>query len=407
MSRRATLPSAGLSGGLLLSGAYAMRALAQLALLVGITRAAPPDVLRDFILGVAIITPAQPLAEMSLRQLYVLARVPPGLRSVMVVRTISSTCLLAIAVVVGALVSVSPAIMLPVAAAKVVDLVADGYHASLQRGQRMPAVALLIGANGLATAFTAAAVALLGGSGYVALWLSVAWSMGFLVAGALVERQVARDRFDRDRWSASPLVRQGLPVGLGVSIMAVATATPQYVLAAASSVEDLARFAYLMYLVVAFDLLTNGVTQGRLSELREARDAHGLSGLRSAALRQAGLLSVVNTCMAAVLLAAYVPLVRLTTGLRLDLAWTHLVMVLFLVAVMPFAFQLANALTAYGLGKTNLLISATGATGVVLGATLLVPRWWLGGALLAMCFGPAARALASVVALRTGVRRAT
>lgn len=380
------------------------RVAVQLAIMALTARYFGAEDAGEFALALAMTAPVFVILDLGLRTLY-LSRVPhPPYTQLLRVRLAATLCALLVS---GALVLVRPTIapvIVAVAVAKAADLFMELSIGPLQlAGRLLRGTALTVGTGvvvlvvyvvsfprgfheALATALVVGAAAL---------------SVGSLVLGAAaagVAEKAARRR------PASGLVRDGLALGFGNGIVSLSSSVPQLALAGAFSTVVSGRYAVMLYVVVAGEMLLNAVSQSVLPSVTQRRTTEGADGLAAWADRwmRRGTIFALPAAAAAVGLAwVTVPLIM---GDVYRFTIVETVLLATMLTLLPALFIGSVALQALNEYRTTAIISIATLVAVVISSLLLVPAFGVPGALGATIIGTIVRIL---LARRRWTRAAT
>lgn len=387
-----------------------LRSFSQFVLLVLFTRLGGQAVAAEFVLAVAVLAPALPLCDMALRTILVLDESDLPLGPPLRIRLAAYALLLVtLLVAVCPLVGIDPVILLSLFGLKCVDAFADLYHAMLQRSNRMSLVGWLIASNAAVSSAMAVLMASSTGIPISGLYASVFTSACFLWIARSYAYPVLGPSsnvafsYYLGRGTYKYLLSLGLPIGGSVALIGLASAFPQYVLAATSSPMALTTFAYLTYVVVATDLLINGLTQASLRKLADVRSQGTAMSLLRYLWRRSTVMSATVTigCLASLPLISWV--IELASSHQIKIDLVEALLAVSIVSVLPYAFLMPYGLNALKNSSGAFASNSLGAVTILVASLLLIPRYDLRGALLAMLLSTLVRGATAFILLRKRV----
>ena len=355
--------------GLLLT-ASAVRYTGQLVLLVLIARLLDPATLGTYTVALAICAPVYIVAGFGIRTVYLTLRTAIPWRSYE--RFLMSALAIAYAVVVIIAFVVSPAIaqvLLAVSAIRTVELLSDLYDAMLQRAGRPGLIVAVMGSSAVVQVIAVGAVLLPGGSLPAALWTSFAVCACNLLclARPVATRAVGAAR-SADAGSMRPwalIFSAGLSTGVAVGMITLLSTVPQYLLALGGEVADAGRFAVLLYIIVATEMLLNALAQSWIPHARALFAAGRLTARTVAATSARWVLIVGPIGMLGIGAAAVV--LPLVLGPSYAITPATAAPLALVVVVVPGVFAADTAIVVHNRYALSLVISL-GA--LALGATL-------------------------------------
>lgn len=363
--------------GLLLS-ASAVRYTGQLVLLVLIARLLDPATLGTYTIALAICAPVYIVAGFGIRTVYLTLRTAIPWRSYE--RFLVSALAIAYGVVVIIAFVVSPAIaqvLLAVAAIRTIELLIDLYDAMLQRAGRPGMIVVVMASSAVVQVIAVGAVLLPGGSLPAALWTSFAGcACNLLCLARPVAARAARaadaarpaEAGSTRRWAL--IFSAGLSTGVAVGMITLLSTVPQYLLAIGGEVADAGRFAVLLYIIVATEMLINALAQSWIPHARTLFDAGRLTARTVAAtyvrwVLIVGPIGLLGIGAASIVLPLVLgPAYAITPATAAPLA--------LVVVVVPGVFAADTAIVVHNRYAMSLVISVGAlAVGVILGLSLV------------------------------------
>lgn len=383
-----------------------LRSASQFVLLVLFTRLSGQEVAAEFVLSVAILAPALPLCDMGLRTVLVLDEADIPLGPPVRLRLAAYAILLATLVfVVGPLVDLDKDILLSIFVLKCLDAFADLYHALLQRSHRMLLVGWLIAGNAVLSSILAILLAAGVGVALYGLYASVFTSAVFLWIARSSARGIGATTIDSPQNDLGTgvyryLLRLGLPMGAGIALTGLASAFPQYVLATTSTPEGLTTFAYLTFVVIAVDLLINGLTQASLRKFADVRSTGAGVGLLRHLSHRSLRMSMIVTLGSLVSLPLISWGIRWATGDKIEISLVECLLVVAVIAFLPYAFLMPYGLNALKKSTDVFVSNSLGAIVLLLASLSLIPFYGVLGALVAMLSATCVRSSSAFLMLR-------
>ena len=368
------------------------RVAMQLAVMTITARTFGPAAAGEFALALAMTAPIFVVLDLGLRTLY-LSRTPrPGYRQLLSVRVVSTAGALALCAGLGTLRPEMFLVVLVVALNKASELFLElaigplqllgqltrGTVVTLAASATTVGVYLLTSDHGFVPALTIAM-----GSGAVLL------GAGSLVLGGRTARRVEQEV--RRSVQIRGLVRDGLALGVGNGIVSLATSVPQLVLAATFSTVVSGRYAVMLYVVLAGEMLMNAVSQSVLPSVADRFSVEGRLGLRVWAIRWTRLGTAIAFPAAGVAVAAAAAVLPRLMGDVYAMTLPEALMLTAMLVLLPALFVGSVALQARNDYRTTALISVATLLVVTISAFLLVPIFAAVGALAASSGGTVTR----------------
>jgi O-antigen/teichoic acid export membrane protein len=368
------------------------RVLMQLAVMTVTARQFGPSAAGEFALALALTAPVFVILDLGLRTLY-LSRTPrPAYRQLLSVRAVATACALAVCVGLGLLRPEMLLVVLVVALNKAAELFLELSIGPLQllgRLTRATVVTLLASGTTVAVYLSTA------NAGFVpALAAAMFSGAALLSAGSLVLGGRAAAQVERGARHASDvrgLVRDGLALGLGNGIVSLATSVPQLILAATFSTVVSGRYAVMLYVVLAGEMVMNAVSQSVLPSVADRVTAEGPRGLRRWALRWTRIGTLLAVPAAVVAVATAAALLPRLLGEVYAMTMPEAAMLAGMLVLLPALFVGSVALQARNDYRTTALISVATLLVVTVSAFLLVPVFAATGALAASSGGTLTR----------------
>jgi O-antigen/teichoic acid export membrane protein len=403
---------------LLAFGGNLIYVAAQWALLVVLTRLGTPDDVGVFALGLAISAPVMLFASMNLRAALVTdAQGEFQLRDYLSLRIVASSLAYAVVLVI-AVARRSPLevtlVIALIGLSKLVESIADILHGFLQQHERMGAVArsltlkacLMVAAFALTFASTKSVALAAGG-------LVVSWTIVVAVYDVPVTVAVARDvgasvrdlvpRFDPA--TLRRLARQTFPLGLTAALLSLVTNIPRYVLESYEGPAALGVFANLTYLVVAGALVVRAVGQAGSPRLARYWATNELPKFTRLVARMLGLVLVFGSlCIVGALLFG-----PWLLGIVFGASYRdHAGILVGVVAAGTLTWL--SSILGYAAGATRLFARFVVPYAALVGVTLvvsmvLIPRWRIDGAVIALVVTACASLAAPTFILSTAFRQ--
>jgi O-antigen/teichoic acid export membrane protein len=280
------------------------------------------------------------------------------------------------------------AVIVLVGLSKTIESLGDAIAGLLQKAERLNRVSIslmLRGAFSLA-AFAAAfwvfhdlvaAIAAL-----IAVWLSVFVFYDLYQARLLVRRPSPLISF---RWQRlKQLAAVSAPLGIVMTLISLNVNIPRYLLEHYGGARDVGIFASLAYIVVALNLLVNAMGQSAMTRLSTL--------FARASYRRFSRLLLRLSIVGLVILAAGVPVCWLGGRFLLTLLYRpeyaeHASVLVILIAgagIGATAFFITCGLSAARCFRPQVYVFASSTLATFLGAMVLVPRYQLNGAAVAL-----------------------
>jgi len=246
----------------------------QVALLAVIAHTAGPVAVGQFALALAITAPIFILTGLGLRTVVVTLKTPFTSGDVLAVRATTTALALAASLAAGGLVpSADWRVVALVAAIKVADAFSDAIYGLYQVAGRFTAIPVL--ATFQSVAYVAAVLAAGLATGEVLAALGCGAAAACLVSAAMVAHTLRDSRpaaagqpGRRPQRPRRALVRAGVPSGLAQGAVSLVASVPQLVLAETAGAAAIGRYAVLIYVIVAAELVMNAITQAWLPAAR-------------------------------------------------------------------------------------------------------------------------------------------
>jgi O-antigen/teichoic acid export membrane protein len=400
----------------------------QLGILVVLAKLGTHEMIGQFALGLAIVSPVMICAGLSsLRIVHATdARGDYHFQDYLGLRIL--TTITGLAAVAGIVYftnysRVTAGVILIVAFAKAVENLSDVFGGLLQHQERMDLLALSTMLRGtLSLLFMAVGLYLTRNILVAALCLAFSWTLTLLLFDVRVGASLlaAPSRVSslafalktvggllRRGWNWRILVAigtLGLPVLIAATLVSVTTNIPRYFIEHFLGISELGKFAAMAYPMAVGITVINAVGQSAMPRLaREYADGN-LQRFSGLMLRLIGIATVLG--VGGVLLIQFAGGTILTLLYRPEYA--NYTSVFFWITVGT-AFFLISGILGYGVNavrhfRTQMLISIAVALVAVAACRLLVPRWHLTGAAIAIIvtatFQAVANAAVIVYALR-------
>jgi O-antigen/teichoic acid export membrane protein len=374
-----------------------------------------PETVGDFALALALTGPVMLFTQLSLRSIQVTDAsrtftlgdyLALRLTTTAAAMTVIVSGIVVVRATVFSGVDVAVSVILIVALAKAMDSVADVVFGEWQREERLDAVAVVYGLNGLASV---AALSL-------AIWAtgSLVWgAAGFLCGSAFAlavalsaNSSITSSRL-RPRWQVrtlAELARLALPLGPAMLLVALNGTVPRYFVAGHLGSRDLGVFAAISAVVLTGSIIVSATGQAlspRLAVEYAIGDRRGfLSLLRKFIFAAAGI----GGCGVIVLIVSGKTLLSvLYTPVYADAADVMVIAMGasalgFVGSTLGYAMNAARRFSAQVPLFAVVLITTSGA------AALLVPRYGIAGAAWAAVVGSSAQICGSVVVLFWALR---
>lgn len=368
------------------------RVAMQLAVMTITARSFGPAAAGEFALALAMTAPIFVVLDLGLRTLY-LSRTPrPGYRQLLSVRVVATAGALALCAGLGILRPEMFLVVLVVALNKASELFLELAIGPLQLlGQLTRGTVVTLAASATTVGMYLVtsdhsfvpALTIAMGSGAVLL------SAGSLLLGSRTARGVEHEA--RRSVNIRGLVRDGLALGVGNGIVSLATSVPQLVLAATFSTVVSGRYAVMLYVVLAGEMLMNAVSQSVLPSVADRFSVEGPMGLRVWAIRWTRLGTAIAFPAAGVAVAAAAAVLPRLMGDVYAMTLPEALMLTGMLVLLPALFVGSVALQARNDYRITALISVATLLVVTISAFLLVPVFAAVGALAASSGGTVTR----------------
>ncbi|SMY11382.1 O-antigen ligase family protein [Brevibacterium jeotgali] len=391
----------------LLLSASAIRYAGQLVLLVLIARSTSVAGVGTYTVALAVCAPVYILAGFGIRTVRLTLRreVPTRTYERFLLSSVASAGALIVVIGLFLPTQISVVILL-IALVRTGETFMELYGAMLQRAGRPGAIVAVIGTGTLLQVASVAVIFAMGGGLVTALACSAAGYLVVLLAASrplalsatrtsaeVATRVVAGPTAEAasraaDGSSTAPgprggallttdpgtdwrvLFAAGLPTGIAIGMITLLSTVPQYLLGWVSGVEDAGRFAVLLYVVVAVEVLLHALAQSWIPQARRLLDHAQLTPTTVArtALRWtllAGVPGLAGLGAAALLLPRVLgPEFAITPVLALPLACT--------VLLVPASFAADTAVVVRNRYALSLTVSVLALiVGVVAGTALV------------------------------------
>jgi O-antigen/teichoic acid export membrane protein len=363
-------------------------AASQWAILSLLAKLGDTVLLGQYALAVAVATPLAMFSHLNLRSVLVgdvEQRRPFGdYFAVRLATTLLGLAAAAVLALTSGYAWPVPAVIALVGVALGADQLSDIYYGLMQRRERMDQIARSMAARG------ALSVLALG----VVLWLtgSLIAAVGALAAARIAvlllhDRPVSLARRERPGMGACgqmEILRQGVPLGLVLMLGSLTVNLPRYAIEARYGAAELGAFAAVASFLAIGSTAANALGQSampRLARYYSAKDSRRFRALVWKLLAVAGALGVSGVAVALVvgrlvLGVVYRPAYAAYAGL---LVWVMCAGICTYVAIM-LGYVITGA-RVYA-AQAPLLIAVAASSAV--GSWLLVPRYGLNGAVLAL-----------------------
>jgi O-antigen/teichoic acid export membrane protein len=367
-----------------------------------------------FALGLAITAPVFMLTNLQLRAVQATdARSQFAFSDYFTLRLLASLTGLA---VVGLIVftarydRTTGAVIVLVGLSKTIESLGDAIAGLLQSAERLNRVSISLMLRGafsllaFAAAFwifrdLAAAVLAL-----IVAWLSVFMFYDLRQARLLVRRP---DVFISFRWHRlKKLATVSAPLGIVMTLISLNVNIPRYLLQHYDGAADVGIFASLAYIVVALNLLVNAIGQSAMTRLSTL--------FAAASYRRFSLLLLELSSVGLVILAVGVPMSWLGGRFLLALLYRpeyaeHVSALVILIAAAGLgatAFFITCGLSAARCFRPQVYIFASSTLAASLGSIVLVPRYQLNGAAVALLVSSMVGLVGNVWVLRCTMKSA-
>jgi O-antigen/teichoic acid export membrane protein len=388
-------------------------AACQWSMLSILAKAGSATIVGQFALGLAIAAPVFMFTSLALRAVQATdARSEFEFSDYFTLRALATTLgMLAVAAIALALRCdrATRLVVMLLAAAKAVESLSDAVAGLLQKFERLHHVAISLILRGVLSA---------GAFGTAFLWthrlpaavatLVLTWTAVFLAYDVWRARAVlgGETAFVRVRWVAlKNLLVMCAPLGVVMTLSSINVNLPRYLLVKFMGQAKLGIFASMAYLVVAAALIINALGQSATARLSRMFADHDRAGFRR--MMEKLLLTAVIIPSAGVPMALLFGRKLLTLLYRPEFGEHVSVLVILVVAT---GLTAVGSFMGYGLTATRsfriqpVIVGATALTTLVL-CLIMIPRFGLNGAALALLGSEVVYAGSSVLALRNSLRR--
>ena len=386
-------------------------AACQWGMLSALAKLGSAAVVGQFALGLAITAPVFMLTNLQLREVQATdARSEYEFGHYFSLRLVASLCGIGIVAgiaLAGGYERTTTAVVMLVAAAKAIESVSNVVAGLLQRHERLDQVAVglilkgVISVTAFTTAYrvshrlTAAVLAV------VCSWAAVALCYDLRLALRL-ERSVRRF-FSADHRKIGRLVLLSAPLGLVMAMVSLNANVPRYIIEHRLGQRELGIFAALVYLVTAAGLIVNALGQSasaRLSRMFASGDLKGFKSLIGKLVVFGASLGVLGVPLA--WLFGRPLLTLLYAPEYADYMGTFLIMVA-TAGVMAVASFLGYAMTAARKFKAQIPVIGSMTAVATCLSILLVPRFGLPGAAIALFGAGSLVCVCNVLVLRAAL----
>ena len=374
------------------------RYVGQFAILILLARVLGPNDAGEYSLALAVTAPVFIVASLGMRTVYLTLRTQVQVQHYESLRSLTVGFAIVVSIGASFLFPSNVAIIVAVVAcSKAMDSYNDLYGAILQKAHRIRVTVLT------STIVSVVQVVALGISLKMHLNMAlalVASTLCYIVALTLFMRPVCMrilqksqngERSERSKHPWIEITRVGLPTGISFGLIALLSTMPQYFLGWTSKTADVGRYATLMYLVVAIEIVLNALSQSWIPVGRRLEESNSLSRVRvilvavkwdviTLPLAVLGIL-VAHVTFPHVLGSSYV--ITLDQVLPLGVA----------IMLTPMVFASSTALAIQNRYRSALIVSVMSAlAGIVIGWVLIRPfgvvgALWSFVACLAVRFG--------------------
>jgi O-antigen/teichoic acid export membrane protein len=361
-----------------LLGASIARYAGQLVVFILIARLRGPADAGIYALALAITAPVFIVAGLGMRSVFLTLRSPISVSNYERLRALTVAGAVIATIVATSI--VSPEISVTVAAVsgyKALDALNDLYGAVLQRAMRASATVTTSIAVSAAQALTLA-VALLADvptalalliSTIVSALITVSVVRGKAISAANDAGTPVLDGQVRRPWRE--IMRAGFPTGVSFGLVTLLSTMPQYFLGATSGASAVGRYAILLYLVVAVEMVLNALSQSWIPYGRHLEAEGRLSVIAILAVAVKWTLITLPLGGASMVAAYFV--LPAVLGPAYVLALPEVLPLTLAMVVTPFVFATTTSLSIQNKYRWSLVASAaTVFLGVLIG-------WWLVG----------------------------
>lgn len=393
----------------------------QWGMLIALAKLGSPELVGRFALALAITAPVILLLNLQLRAVQATdARIDYRFGDYLALRTI--TAALAMALISGIAIAVCKSwsltvTVIAVGAAKAIESMSDIHYGLLQRHERMDRIAISSAIKGpLALVAIALGVYFTGGVMWGPIFMAVCVAGVLLaydipcarkmmdVVGRLYQtagRSPMRPAWNRERLTG--LARLSAPLGVTMMLISLNANIPRYFIARHSGERELGIFAAMSYLLVAGAIAIGALADSatpRLSKHYAARDARSYSRLLARLVGIGAMAGAVAIGIAAwaghwVLLILYGP-----EYAQYPLAFTWIAVAS---AIGFVGWFLGTGMTAARCFRVQVALLGSNTLITVAASALLIPRFGLVGAALALVIANAALALGTLAVVAVAI----
>jgi O-antigen/teichoic acid export membrane protein len=385
-----------------------MRAISQWTFVWLAAQFGGAEIVGQYALALAIVTPVFIAADLSLRNVYVSLRRSVSFGSVLLVRLAFGALALAVLAILGILGAVDPAVLLILGLIRFTDSVLDLCYGWLQRQGRIVRIGWTSILNSVVTIIIGSALYAWSGELVIALAGSLA---GSLITTALVFTGVARAAAgttpaprDEIAAGAGAVIRAGVPSGLAFASVSLLTYTPLYLLGISRGDEQVGQFAVIAYFAVLANLVLGSIQQATLHDYVTAFRDGGDERLRRTALRNALPLVVVGLACFAVTLVLGAPVIQALYGAAFTPSLADLLPVALSVAILPVVVAAGQVLLTKNRYGLQLAIGAISLTVAIAAGLAMLPGFSVAAAGWVLMAGTVSRAVLGAAAASYAIR---
>lgn len=367
----------------------------QWLMLAVLARLGSPTMVGEFALALAICAPIILFLNLQLRNLQATdATEQYSAGDYLTLRLSTSTLFLIVlgTIVLGSNLAIS---IFLIALAKATESVSDVLHGLLQRHERMDRIALsLICKGALGLTGWMAGLLLFGTVWGAACGLFVGWGLSLLTADVALVVRTLRENGESFGMRSSgrygalrPLVLQALPLGLVATLISLNTNAPRYVIEHTIGTHDLGIFAALAYLIVAGNMIAIALAQTASPRLARHYHAGELTSYRRVLTTLVLLSAALGLGGVLVAVVAGGPLLGLLYGPEYASYGRLLSGIMVVGAIGYLSTSLGAANTAVRCLRPQLAVELVVTVTTVALSVLLIPRYALSGAVVALFVG--------------------
>ena len=389
-------------------------ALCQWGMLTVLAKAGSAPIVGQFALGLAITAPVFMFGNLQLRAVQA-TDVRRDYRfadyfTLRILTTAAGFLTIVALVLLTSYDSVTRWVILLVALSKCIECVSDVIGGLLQLNERLDQVAISLMIRGILSIFFFGVTYLFTHSLIACTAaMCMAWLAVLLGYDCRRARQVSSssDSWFHLEWRVvRKLALLSLPLGLVMALLSLNTNIPRYLLERFCGPADLGIFASLAYLMVALNLVVNALCQSATTRLSSLFSEGRLHEFRRLLLRLAGFGVIVVLVGVPVSLAFGRNLLALLYRPEYG---THVSTLAILVAasgVSSTAFFITSGLNSARRFRAQLPIFLSSTLATILGSLLLVPKYQLNGAAVALLLSAIVGLLGNLWVLRSTLRTA-